>query len=86
MGKELIDKIDKMIESLEYIKKELEKDSKNSEYEPFVPFKEWKDLYPTKDIYPIQNYAICRVCGINLKEMTHYVCNHSSCPSRVTCM
>ena len=27
--------------------------------------------------------AKCHVCGIRYKDMTHYVCNHPSCSSRV---
>lgn len=27
----------------------------------------------------------CRVCGVDFSKMTHYVCNLSNCPTRITC-
>lgn len=29
--------------------------------------------------------ARCHVCNNRFKDMTHYVCSHPQCPSRVTC-
>jgi predicted Zn-ribbon and HTH transcriptional regulator len=44
-----------------------------------------RDLTNTKHYIPPINPAVCKGCGMDLRKMTHYVCNLSSCPTRVSC-
>lgn len=44
-----------------------------------------RDLTNTQHYIPPINPAVCKGCGMDLRKMTHYVCNLSSCPSKVSC-
>lgn len=44
--------------------------------------------YPSQPLWPKnpfeqEEFNRCYVCGLKFSEMTHYVCNHPSCPNRV---
>ena len=34
---------------------------------------------------PPPHSTLCRVCGLDLKNMSNYVCSNMYCPSKVTC-
>lgn len=50
---------------------------------PIYPYPSFPPVLPTPqdDI----DDARCHVCNSRFKDMTHYVCSHHQCPSRVTC-
>lgn len=41
--------------------------------------------YPHQPILPGSDDARCPVCNNRYADMTHYVCSHPQCPSRITC-
>lgn len=75
--------VDKSIEERirEIVRDEIEQ-SQNRKYgpRPNKPY-EWPlDNIPTWP--PKENR--CSVCNLDMNKMTHYVCSHSRCPSKVT--
>lgn len=53
-----------------------------------APFSQWPRswLQPIgNDPLPISDETCCATCGGRYKDMTHYVCSHPRCPSRITC-
>jgi hypothetical protein len=54
-------------------------------YTPPTPYTPYPDTIPwQKYPYRFHEEPKCHVCGLKWSDMTHYVCNHPSCPNRVT--
>lgn len=43
---------------------------------PYLPGTPWPE---------VQSVKSCRTCGMDYNKMTHYVCYHPSCPTKVSC-
>lgn len=56
---------------------------------PVIPPLKDDTFDPYRDVDPNPTVAICGQCGLHLKQVMGYVCNHPRCPTglggRTTC-